>query len=350
MKKNNESDNQNTESIAKDVRIIQKEINEAVGALNLNLAGLTILTEAASNIFVVAPLIALAGQAKKVYALCQSSQYGKFKTIAKNTYRMAQKMGLEIPRLSVITKNKFKAHKEINIITNLGHVRPLDKKVLPLFQRGTVISYMCEDWEYRRHDLDLKLCQKYNLPVFGINEEHAQVNCFREAGLIPLKLIFESKISLFDARIAIISRDKFGQKISDSLKHFTKNIILLNNFNQKFLNQLDNLDLLIVAEYLYPKTIIGSRGIIRPKILKQKSPYLKIIQFCGHNNLKDIQKTGISVYPNLELGPQRMFQTLGDISYKSVIRLYTAGLKVGEIGFRKDFDNQKYQSLIQPMK
>lgn len=335
--------------IEEDVQIIQKEINEARSALNLNLAGLTILTEAASNIFVVTPLIALAGQAKKVYALCQNSQYGNYKTIAHNTYRMAQKMGLDISKLDIIAKNKFKAHREINIVTNLGHVRPLDKKILSLFQRGTVLSYMCEAWEYRPSDLDLKFCQKYDLPVFGVNEEHPLVNCFCETGLIALKLIFEAKISLIGARIAIISRDKFGREILKSIRHFNQKTVLINHF-ENIKKRLNNLDLIIIADYQYPKTIIGSKGIISPEILKKQSPNVKIIQFCGHSNLKDIKKAGISVYPNFELESQRMFQTLGDISYKAVIRLYTAGLKVGEIGFRKDFNLQKYKSLIQHMK
>lgn len=336
--------------IEEDIPIIEYEIQKAINDLKLDLSGLTILTEAASNIFIVTPLIALMAKAKKVYAISQTTQYGTFVSIKKNTQKVAVKMGLQNSSLEIIHKNKFKDYDKVNIITNLGHVRPIDEKILSLLKKDTVISYMCESWEYRPDDLDLKLCNKYGILVYGINEEYPLVNCFREIGLIALKLIFESKISLLDTQIAIISRDKFGITILKTIRQFNKKAILFNKFDKNLANQLNNLDLLIVADYKYPGTIIGSKGIIRPSILKKQSPNVKIIQVCGNNHLKEIKAKAIPVYPVIELSPIRMSNTFGDISYKSIIRLYTGGFKVGEITFKKDFDQRKFRSLIQPIK
>lgn len=334
----------------KDIHIIYKEIDHATKALHLDLSGLTILTEAASGIFVVSPLIALVGGAKKVYAISQTTPYGTFGDIAKNTLALAKNMKLDSSRLEIIPKNKFKSYEKINIVTNLGHVRPIDEKMLSFLNKEAVISYMCEAWEHRPEDLDLALCQKYNISVYGVNEEHPLVNCFCETGLIALKLILEAKISLFETKIAIISRDKFGKEVLKSIKPFNSKVVLFNDFRQNIEKHLCNLDLLIIADYQYPGEIIGSGGIIQPKTLQRQSPNVKIIQYCGHNNITDITKAGLSIYPEIEIPPTRMSRTLGDISYKAVIKIHTAGLKVGEMAFRKNFREQKFKSLIQPMK
>jgi len=336
--------------IERDLKIIKNEIDKAIQDLQLKLGGLTILTEAASNIYFLAPVIALAAGAKKVYALSSTTKYSQFSDIAKGTYKIAEKLNLLDSRLEIINKKHFEKYDEIDIVTNLGHVRPLDRTVLPKFRKGTIISYMCEAWEYRRADLDLKLCQKYNLKVYGINEEHPLVNCFVETGLIGLKMIFDSKISLLNAKIAIVSRDKFGREILKSIRKFNQKVILIDDLTKNFEKNLKDLDLLLVADVNYPKTIIGDQGIIRPQKLKALSPNVKVLQYCGSNSLADIKKRHIPIYPDIELEPQRMFLTLGDISYRSIVRLYTAGLKVGEIAFHKDFDKFKFRSLIQPIK
>ncbi|MCL5407129.1 MAG: hypothetical protein M1429_01385 [Patescibacteria group bacterium] len=335
--------------IEKDIDIIKREIQQAVADLRLDLTSLTVLTEAANDIFVVTPLIALAAGAKKVYAVSQDSPYGKFSEITQETFKIAKEMGFNTNRLEIVEKKQFSAFSKINIVTNLGHVRPLNKKILSSFKKGTVISYMCEDWEYRPSDFDLDLCQKLGLKVYGTNEEHPLVSCFKETGLIALKLIFESKISLLNARVVILSQDKFGREILNRIKLFTKNVTLVSDFNNIRENQLKNLDLIITADYKYLKIIIGSKGVVKPKTLKRLSPFVKIIQYSSHNDLADIQKAGIPVYPEIELEPIRMAQNLGDISYKAIIRLYAGGLKVGEIAFKKDFTDYRYKSLVQPM-
>lgn len=335
--------------IEENIYIIKREVEQAIADLQLDLSGLTILTEAASDIFVVTPLIALAAGAKKVYALSETFRYGKFDEIAENTFKIARKWGLDVSRLEIIPKKRFDHHQEVDLVTNLGHVRPLNKDILSLLPKRAVISYMCEAWEYRKSDLDLKACRKYGILVVGINEEYPLVDCFREAGIIVLKTIIETKTSLFNTKIGILSRDKFGQTIKETLQHFNKNIILISDFTKVY-EKLKNLDLLIVADYLYEKTIVGEKGIIDPDKLRQLSPGVKIIQFYGQNNLEDIHNSGIAVYPDVPFQPSRMVQTFADVSHRAVIRLHAGGLKVGEIAFKRKMPHPKYRSLSQIIK
>jgi hypothetical protein len=313
-----------------DAHIIGAEILHAINALTMDLSGLTVLTEAASGIFALTPLIALLSGAEHVYAVSRTTRYGTFEDVSEHTLALARQLNIETTPLTIIEKHQFHQYGEIDLITNLGHVRPLDDGILSQLHQYAVISYMCETWEHRKDDLDLRLCQRYRIPVCGTDEEHPAVNCFRETSVIALKLLIEAKISLFDARIVILSRDKFGRELETLLRHFTSDLVVISDFERDFTHDLPDINVLIVADYLYEGVIIGANGILSPSLLKQYAPYVKIIQYCGHNQIRDIIEAGLAVYPEVELSPNRMVNTLADVSYKATIRLHAAGLKVGE--------------------
>lgn len=314
-----------------DISIIKNEIYSAIRDLNLDLKGLTILTEAGTGLFLLTPIIAGLSGAKKVYALSKTTKYGSFEEIKEQLKQLSLLFEIDTLKIELFEKENFHNFSEIDIVTNLGHVRPINEDLLRKLNKNAVISYMCEAWEHRQQDLDIELCQKYNIPVFATNEDYPKVDCFRGTGLIALQMIFESKISLIDSHVCIISRDKFGKEIYKQVEKFTKNAHLINDFGRiDDCKNFKNLDLLIIADYLYEDYIISTNGLVDPGVLKKLSPYVKIIQYCGKNNLEQIIKNKISVYPKVELEAVRMYKTLADISYKAFIRLMTAGLKVGE--------------------
>lgn len=332
-----------------DIQIIKKEIQSAISDLRLDLTNLTLLTEAASEIFGITPLIGIMAGAKKVMAVSKNSKYGLFEDVKNHTYNLAERLNIKYSALEIYEKSNFNSFCEADIVTNLGHLRPIDKDIIRSLKTGAVISYMCESWEYREGDLDLNLCRQMNIPVMGINESHPKVNCFWETGLIALKIIMESRISLANPKITIVSRDKFGKAIYAQLKPFSDKIALIEDFSTISQKDLQDLDILVVADYLYPDCIIGRKGIIDPDYLKKSSPYVKVIQFCGNNKVREIKSASIPVFPDMELEPVRMCKTLGSISYRSFIRLIAGGLKVGEIAARKHDMIPWETDLIQKM-
>lgn len=316
--------------IIKDLYIIRSEIENVINDLNLNLKGLVVLTEAASGLFAFTPIIALMAGAKKVVAVSQTTKFGSFDDIKRETLEVVNFFGADEADIEIVLKNEYDRYNEIDIVTNSGHVRPINERLISTLKKTAVISYMSEPWEYRNDDLDLYLCNKKGILVYGTNEDHPLVNCFIETGHIAMKMIYESKISVINAKIAIVSRDKFGKTICHHLLTFTDKVILIDDFENIPEDYLTDLDILIVADYLYDKEIISGNGIIKPQDLIMRSPHVKIIQFCGNNNMDDLKEQGISCYPAGELEKSRMFYTLADISYRSAIRLFAAGLKVGE--------------------
>jgi len=326
-----------------DLHIIKEEIISAIKDLELNLKDKIILTEAASGLFMLTPILALEAGAKKVFAVSKDSIYGKFADIREQTIQLCRYFGYETDRIEIIEKSQFTNYNEIDIVTNLGHVRPINEDFICKLNRKAVISYMCEAWEHRQSDLDLELCSKYNIPVFATNENHPLVNCFRETGLIAVQMILDSHISIIDSKILILSRDNFGKEILKQLSLFSKKVTLFSDWsNIKEIN-LSSLDIIITADYLFQDTIIGKGALIEPSLIKKEAPNVKIIQFCGKNEMDEILKNNISIYPKIELPPQKMFKTLADISYKSFIRLYVSGLKAADIGNNA---NKKFEDLF----
>lgn len=306
-------------------KIIEKEIEEASRDLDLDLTGLCILTEIGSKLFALTPLIAVRANAK-VYAVCQNSEYGSFKTLKKQTLLLAKALKIRTENLIILPKKDFHNYHQVDIVTNLGHVRPINKNIIEKLKDGAVISYMRESWEVRPDEFNFIACKEHKIKVFGINENFPLVDCFKESGLLALKMILDKGISPYRSRMTIISRDKFGPVIYKVLKKFSKEVFLIDKFPiNKF--QLKNLDILILADLLCKESIIGSE--IDMHELTKLSPNVNIIIFCEKYHMNE---------------------TLADASVRSFVRLQTGGLKVGELAFKKDYHigkNNKYRKILQ---
>ena len=126
-----------------------------VEALNLNLKGKTVLTEAASGAYVVTPILAaLAGA--KVFAFTRTTRYGTMEEVFDNTRKVIETYSgkpLDITFVDKITKEHIA---QADIITNSGHLRPLNEEMLKYAKDTVVIPLMYEAWEWREADMDIR--------------------------------------------------------------------------------------------------------------------------------------------------------------------------------------------------
>ena len=110
------------------IKRIEKLIADAINTYDLNLSGLTVFTEAASGNYVVTPLIAALAGADQVFAITQDSRYGKAADVQNFTLELAQRWGVG-DRIEVVSDKLPSILSQVDIVTNLGFVRPIDKKV-----------------------------------------------------------------------------------------------------------------------------------------------------------------------------------------------------------------------------
>jgi hypothetical protein len=327
--------------IANPARLVRL-IKETISFLELDLKGLTVLTEAASGPYVVTPVIAALASAENVIALTSDSRFASAEEVIAQTRALEALSGVE-REIEIHTERSLELFARADIVTNLGFVRPVDDRIVEAMKPCAAIPLMCEAWEFRPGDVDLAACCRKGIPVLGTNEDYPGLDVFRYSGWLCLKMLLEAELEVHKCRILIISSDKFGRVIEKLLARAGVNVSLSDNLRKVDREQLARGDALVVADYLRDDVIIGPGGDIGAVELSQLNQGITVIQFAGRVDAQGLAESGIKVYPGVELEAHRMALTLSGLGPRPVVELHAAGLKVGEIAMR---DRSRLPSLL----
>ncbi len=315
---------------------ISRLMKEAIEKFDLSLKGLEVLTEAATGYFMLTPIIAAVADAVKVYAVTKDSQYGRASDIRDATMALARHFGVE-RGIQVITSSYAPEIANADIITNLGHVRPLDKPFLSRLKKTAVIPLMFEAWEWRPEDLDLVECRAMGIPVLATNEEHEDLQTMRFVGHLSLKLLFELEIEIFESRIVVLGSGKFGAAVTKSLRDGGSSVNHMETESPDVLKKKEVLEALrrcdgvVIAEHVCREELIGPSGPISGKDLRTLNPSLVLVHIAGNVDQEDIRRAGIRCRPEGFAKPGYMSVTTNDLGPRPSIDLHAAGLKIGEI-------------------
>ena len=311
---------------------IRSLIEDAIKFNKLDLTGLVVFTEAASKNYVVTPIIAAMAGAARVYAITSDSVYGKANDVEEFTYNFAEFCDVR-DKIKVVFEKKKEIISQANIITNLGFVRPIDKNFVEMMNEKAVISYMCEAWEYREGDIDIKTCESKNIPVMATNENYSGLGVFDFCGNLCVKMLFELGIEVYKSKIVIVSGDTFGKVIKKYLKAIGADVYLIEDLKSEVSRRyLKDSDALVVAGYTNNDVFVGAEGAqITTKELVERSRKISLIQFAGDVDIDELDKYNIPYFPQKRIGKFRMGMTLAELGPKPVIDLHCAGLKVGEV-------------------
>jgi len=238
-------------------------------------------------------------------------------------------------RIEVVEDLAASVISRADIVTNLGFVRPIDATFIAAMKQGAVIPYMREAWESRPGDVDLTACYKQNIPVIGTNEDFEGLRIFNYLGTLAIKMLFEVGLEVRENNILVVSQDKFGEVISSSLKDCGARVLLAQEPGRVDLNRINRLDALLVANFSPHELLVGLKGWYEPSILAERHPGCKVVRFAGRLDVASLVEYGIDCYPDSAVGSYRIAKTLAHLGPKPVIELHAAGLKVGELMWRK---------------
>ncbi len=314
---------------------VYKLMKESIAKMNLDLSGLTILTEAATGYFALTPIIAALSGANKVYALTRNSNYGTIKDVKKITYEFANEFDLK-NRIEVIESRVNDKLKEVDIVTNLGFVRPIDKEIIQLLKKTVVISLMFEPWEFRNSDIDLTLCRQLGIPIFGTNENSNKLKIFDYIGPLAVKLALELDVELFSSKVIIIGGGVFGNKTQNVFKRLGSKVTWVNpDKNDKLtdnhvLEKIQSADLLVFADLNSAVTWIGKNGQLKADELVKYNPSISIAHIAGKIEMDPII-IDYRLTPRILAKNGFMSITTAYLGPKPIIDLHTGGLKVGEV-------------------
>lgn len=332
--------------------VIQK-IHEAINRLNLDLSGKTVLTEAATGAYVVTPLIAAMAGAR-VFAYTRDTRYGTVEDVRRQTLELYHETGRSSEGLQVIDTLTPEIIASADIITNSGHLRPLDEKKLKFAKKGAVIPLMYEAWEWRDADLNLDFCKKNGLISGATNERHPDVDVFNYLGDMAIKLILDAGLSFQNNRFVLISNNDFGPFIAKKLSAITTLAVCdlesrkheysgmpvtwAGNFPEiEIPENFKNAEAVIFTAYPFVDTWIGEDSVItNAKLLSQlNNPY--ILRYAGEIDTKSCTESRIRYFPQ-EVKPGHMGVLPSAIGFDPIIRLQSGGLKAAELMLKGQTD------------
>ena len=300
-------------------------MGEAVERLHLDLRGMRVLTEAATGAYVVTPVLAALAGAREVMALTRSTRYGSADTVAAGTAELAALAGVG-SAVQVYTERDPALIARADIVTNSGHVRPIDAEMVGWMQPGTVIPLMYEAWEMRAGDLDLAACQAKGIRVGGTNERHPAVNVFGFLGLMAVKLLTDAGIAAYGARVLLLCDNPFRPYLEAGLKDAGASVTTDERFPVAGLTGA--VDAILVALRPTPAPVLTAAHADR---IREAWPGAAVLQFWGDLDRPSLAAAEVPVWPLQPPAPGHMGILPSQVGPEPIVRLQAGGLKVGEV-------------------
>jgi hypothetical protein len=319
---------------------------EQVAKLQLDLSGRTVLTEAASGAYVVTPVLAaLAGA--KVLAYSRTTRYGTVADVFDHTRRVIGTCKARSLDVSLIDELRPEHFAQADVITNSGHLRPLDQDKLQHARDEVVISMMYEAWEWRSADMDIEYIRSRGFRVGAINERHPDIDVFGYLGDMAVRQILDAGVCLYGNRFVLLCNNEFGPYIARVLKKMCSGLAVIDLDENKHRYDLEAIDWIggfpqvrvpaqyrnaqavVFTAYPFNQSWIGDCGEISTWQIRGQFANPFVIRFAGDVDEASLIQAGISYYPS-SVPSGHMGILPSDIGVDPIIRLQSGGLKVAE--------------------
>lgn len=326
---------------------LTSKLKQVVEGLQLDLDERVVLTEAATGAYVVTPVLAaLAGA--RVYAYTRPSRYGTVAEVTDATMSLTRELDIDERRVKVIDSLPEHVISESDVITNSGHLRPLDESLLRHAKPGVIVPLMYEGWEFRAEDLDLDYLKSRGIRVAATNERHPDVDVFSYLGELAVRQIHLAGLSLTRNRFVLYCNNPFGPYLARTLGALCGELIVVDDNDdptpyagsrmtwagnlEQLKDQLPLPDIagIVLAAYPFDQEWIGVEGMIHPQYLGENFPGAVLLRFAGHVDEASLRHHEIEYYPrSVPIG--HMGSLLSELGPDPVIRLQAGGLKAAEI-------------------
>jgi hypothetical protein len=320
-------------------------IRQAVSRLALDLSGLTVLTEAASGTYVVTPLIAAAAGADKVFALARASAYGTVEEISAQTRGLARLMGIDA-RVQIITEKTPEIIAAADIITNTGHVRPIDAAMVAHMKSTAVVPLMYEAWEFRDGDVDLDACRARGVMVAGTNECHSGVDMFSFLGPMAVQQLLDAGVCPYLSSVLLLCDNSFGPYMERGLRAAGARLDVRSELGS--LENAPEYDAIICAMTPRPDSVLRAE---HAAVIAERCPGCVVTQYWGDVDREAFDRAGVPMWPPQAPRKGHMGMLPSGPGPEPVVRLQSGGLKVGEVLARRALDRDaEYIQLLDDLR
>lgn len=299
----------------------------AVADLELDLTGRVVLTEAATGAYVVTPVLAALAGAARVIALTKDTRHGTVDQVRSFTRAVALHADVR-PRIEIVTALTPDLIGAADIVTNSGHLRPIDAEFIGRLKPGAVVPLMFEAWEVGlgRTDVDLSALRARGTAHAGTNEHHAHIDVFAHHRTLILRLLSDCGIAPHGANCVVLCDNPFEREIVDGLVcagsqvHYSRSLDTVNT-------PVD-VDAVIVALRPDARPAIGADEARR---IATRWPGAIVVQLWGDINRTALAACGVPFWPSIAPAPGHMAILPSATGPEPIVRLQAGGLKVGQV-------------------
>lgn len=303
-----------------DPRRLAAHARAAVERVGLDLAGRVVVTEAATGAYAVTPVLAALGHAREVRAVAADGAYGSREEIAEQLDALAEQAGVGT-RIELLPGKREAELEDADIVTNSGHLRPLDAGTIARMKPGAAIPLMYEAWELRDGDVDLLACRQRGVRVAGTNESHPAVDVFGYLGVMAVKLLTDAGVAVYGSRVLLLCDNPFAPYIERGLAAEGAEVVANGAIPA-------GCDAVLVA--LRPRRgAVLSRAAARA--LAASAPGAVVAQYWGDIDREALRAFDVPVWPPEAPAHGHMGILPSAVGPEPTIRLQAAGLKVGEV-------------------
>ena len=308
-----------------DPRRLASLMRTEVMRMGLDLAGRDVVTEAATGAYGVTPVIAALAGARTTRAVACGSRFGTTAQVIAYTQALAAAAGVK-ERIQIVP-SKHHAHlAEADIVTNSGHLRPLDGSTVRQMKTGAAIPLMYEAWELRPEDVDLDACRERGIRVAGTNERHPAVDVFSFLGVMAVKLLTDAGVAVYASRLLLLCDNPFRAFIERGLTRAGAAVEVCERLGDARLDA--GWDALVVALRPGGSPVLGENDA---RLLAERAPGTIVAQYWGDLDRNALLAAEVPVWPHVAPPLGHMAILPSAVGPEPIVRLQAAGLKVGEV-------------------
>jgi hypothetical protein len=306
-------------------------MRQAIERCQLQLDGAVVFTEAASGAYIVTPILAAMAGAKRVFALTQNSRYGTIEQVKAQTYQLAEIAGIN-DRIEFVTEKSADIISQVDIVTNSGHVRPINAEMVSHLKSSAVIGLMYEAWEFRPDDIDIMACYQRSIPVVGVNERHSTIDVFSFLGIMAVKLLLDAGVSVYTSTVLLLCDNPFSSYIQRGLINAGADVEVVSCLSAASLTR--EYDAILVALHPQARSVLSE---VDATMIAKYYPGAVVAQFWGDIERSAFATCGIPLYPLVEPKPGHMGILPSAVGAEPIIRLQAGGLKAAEVVWRQSW-------------
>jgi hypothetical protein len=225
------------------------------------------------------------------------------------------------------------------VVTNSGHVRPIDGELIRRMRPGSALPLMFEAWEIQagRFDLALEEAVDRGIRVAGTNERHPLVDVFSYLGTMAVKLLFDAGTAVRNTRIVLVCDNPFAPYLEAGLS--AAGAIVRPTDSLTDVDPGFDPDVVLVSLTPTGVPVIGSRDV---QWIGNAWPTTVVAQFWGDIDRAALSEVGLRYWPVQAPAPGHMAVLPSQPGPEPVIRLQAGGLKVGSVLLKDPADRTAF--------